>query len=358
MRHRAPGQIFATIKWEGLTPSRAVDLFNALEPWRRGLAVIEEDEKTDARYVLQAGPILGTEYQLESNELGVLAGSIETWLLRRTAIATSYVTKPEQYRVKFTATLGDIVRRVTADALAHTYGDPPINLPATVAGTNTLTVKGYELKRVWELIEGLMGRIGGPDVRIEPALRSDNLGIEWNMTVGSESDPLLSQAGNDWAWDIAALKPGAPNVSVSRDGSNMATRVWVVGSGTGSQTMIEGEDATSRLLAGWPLLERVERHNSVTETETLEAYAEAYAALRSRPVATWGIVVRDTADPKLGRYRPGDWVSLRLPRVTANAAPYIALAAGTENLRCRIGEVSGGFGHDISVALVPQLENR
>lgn len=359
MRHRAGGDVSASLKWSSVKATRAVDLFNALEPWRCYLAVIEDSPLTGEQYVLEAGPITGGAYTLDSDTLTIPACSMAKYLAARILVDVDAVTDPAAWAEHLEdVSLSDIARRIVQLAVEHTYGDPPIVLPTLEGGSLDHWLKGYELASVWKRLEDVMDQTGGPDIAFEPRIRTDRLGIEWVMRVGTETSPMLTQTGSDWVWDAAARRGNVANIQTDADASAMSTRTWTVGQGTGPGTLIAHATDDARLALGWPLLETEATDASFDSTTALAARAAANLSAGSRPYRTWSFTARANQRPALGVYRPGDWARLYVKRATANRRPYLSILAPDGYRRSRIVEVSGDLGENVSIVLATQLEDR
>jgi len=111
--------------------------------------------------------------------------------------------------------------------MTHTGGDLPIVLPADETAASdadhTRTYKGFELATVTARINELMGVINGPDIRFDPRLTADRMGIEWVMMVGTEEQPLLYQVDADHVFDSRVPRGGVSGLSVHRDAGGLAS---------------------------------------------------------------------------------------------------------------------------------------
>ena len=131
----------------------------------------------------------------------------------------------------------------------------------------------------------------------------------------------------------------------------MAYRAFAVGSGTNEDALIsQAADYSMVDEYQFPLLERKETYSSVTKVETLNHWATANVGANKAPWKTWEFELDPTATPRLGDYRPGDWVRVQIDR------RYPFLPVG--EFRGRIMTVSGGLSGAVKVELTPSVDGR
>ena len=333
---------------DGLVP----ELLAALDPVRCFLAVCEDDR------VLEAGPIWSWQFQGET--LTVSASGIESLFDHR--VVMDAVPSALWSGTYSSMTLGTVAKRLVQLADNATGGDLPIVLPADVAGDSERTYNGFDLASVRERLDELRSVEDGPEIRFEPRLTEDRLGIEWVMRVGTDDAPEVVQAGADWVFDGRAPRGPVGALSVWRDGSALATRAIVTGEGSEDALLLayaEAADVGEADLrdVGFPLVETVVAFPSVKKASTLGKHARATLRDNLRPWQTWSADVSASADdgaPLLGLYRPGDWASVWVPEVH----PLLGLLGSTGVQRARVMEVSGGMGGTVTVTFAPTVDVR
>jgi hypothetical protein len=248
--------------------------------------------------------------------------------------------------------LATIAKRLVQLAATHTGGNLPIVLPADVTvpadAAHQRTYNGYDLAWVGEQLRNLMAVLGGPEISFVPRrTTADSRYIEWVMRAGTETDPLLHQAGSDWVWDGSVPKGGVTSISLAVDGTQMGDEAYVKGSGEASTALIGHAVKTTLTGAGYPLLElEVGGHESVTTLATLNDYATAELAASARTVLSFTVrVARDQA-PAVSQYQVGDYVQLIVP----TTHPYLT---GGGTFRSRIVQRSGDDSTLVTLQLAP-----
>lgn len=351
------GTIEAKLKLDDEKVRARPELLLALEPARSFLAAVSGDS------VIEAGPIWSHVYDDTTKVLTVRAGGLRSVFDHRIVMKILATGEdPALAVMDYTGTLADIARDLVRLALSHTGGSLPIVFEADEGGTSDeRTYLGHELARVGDRLNELTGVIGGPDLAFEPQLTADRQGLQWVMRTGTSDDPLLHQPGSsssygdaDWVWDVRAKRSGVQQIDVTRDANKLAYRAWASGQGTGESLLIAVEEDDTLIARGYPLLESVTQHQSVVDSDTLDAYATSDLIAAMRPWTTWTLKVRADANPQLGTYRPGDWARVWIP----DDHLYLSQFYPAGFYRTRILGFSGGTGPDVTINLAPTMDVR
>jgi hypothetical protein len=335
---------------QGMRP----EFLTAIEPARTFMAVLEGDN------VLAAGPIWAHDYDDTTGSLKVkAASSIASIFDHRIVMDVITGTAWAAWAVTYTGlSLGTIAKRLVQLLMSHTGGNLPIVLPddetAATDADHTRTYKGFELATVTARINELMGVINGPDVRFDPRLTADRMGIESVMMVGTEAQPLLFQAGDDHVWDFRVPRGGVSGLSVHRDAGGLASRSWVTGSGMDTALLMSRADDTTLTDGGFPLLEITESRSTVDVQSTLDNWASGNLANAGAPWMTWSATVRGDKSPLLGSYRTGDFAKVWVPA----SHPYLSLLLPAGYHRARIVNIAGDMGPNVNLTFAPVLESR
>ena len=318
-----------------------------LDPARCFLAVVEGDR------VLEAGPIWSHSYNDDTRVLTVRAAGISSlWDHRIVMKVLAAGENPSETSLSWSGiSLATIAKRLVESAMAHAGGSLPLDLPADVEGTHERTYPGYELGKVGQRLDDLMNVTDGPDIAFRPYLAEDRRGIRWRMLTG---DPMLTQTGDDWAWDTSTARGSTSGVSIDRDASGLASRVWMSGDGIERALPVELVTSPDLTDAGYPLLELAEARRTATDRATLRSWGAGTLAAASRPWMTWKFKARRDSHPLLGQYQPGDWARIHIP----DGHPYLRGLIPGGAYRARILSVTGDLGDWVGITCAPTPENR
>lgn len=205
------------------------------------------------------------------------------------------------WSVTYNEDQNQIARDLVALAQTHTAGNIGMIVDSSSSGlTQNITYDGYSLNALGDALRALTKLKGGPDIRFDVGSPRDGtnrparLMLVGDPTLAQDGDPLVIEYGGNM---ISYMWP--------RDGSAMATRTYAVGSGTEEATPISVNEDVTKYADGWALLEQELPFDTISDSPTLTASAEAATASASRPLAVPTFVVNGDMDPKLGQYAPG-----------------------------------------------------
>lgn len=343
--HRAAGTISASIPLLSADVTRRPGLLRFLDPARCFLGVAVGDT------LLEAGPIWAHDMPDQASGLLTVKALGLPSLFDRRVVMGVLTSGWAAWEQSYTGSLGTIAKRLIEQALAHTGGDLPLDLPDDESGTAERTEDGFDLASVWDLVVDIMDVVNGPDIDMPPRFVGGGESVRWQMRTGTTADPLLHQDGPDWVWDAGAVRGSVTGVSVQVDGSKLTTRAWATGEGTDTALLIRRAQDDALTDAGLPLLESVSGYPTVKKFATLQAHADADLRAGMRPEMTWGLTADANASPLLGTYRPGDYATVWTPP----DHPYLRHLYPAGNYRTRIAGFSGGMGRRVRVSLMPTI---
>jgi hypothetical protein len=317
--------------------------------------------------ILEAGPISAQEYDARSGTLTITAEGLWSIFDRRKvlsrdapgAAATSrdrWIIAPGRDVLAYrNVSLAAIARDLVARSIEQSPFTRPDGLPAghlnidlgqQVPGTRERTYYGFDLASIGDRLRDLTEVDDGPDMRFRPRFSAaDPTVVEWAFETGTETDPLLTQRGPDWTWDLAVDRSGAVELNVSRDGSRLASRVWAPGAGQEADQLIEWQTDTRLISGRYPWTEADTAKKDVEDIAVLQASADRAMDESLAPWDEWSLTVRADTTPVLGEYLPGDWAAIAVP----DGHPLVP--RGT--YRVRILAVDGDGSHAVKLTVAP-----
>lgn len=320
----SPGQLDCTLNMQD-PDIRALGLRNASSPAKTVLAVVEHD------VLVEAGPIWARTYDRDTQKLKLSGKGIWSLFDHRmiepllaASIGVNQFVIPDPSDTKGVKTmpnpnvathisnvwLGTIAKRLVAQAETWSGGDLPIVYPPDDLGINVRNFEGAEFKSVGEAITQLTQVDGGPDIMFQPQLTADRLGIQWEMRIGTPTQPQL-YAQTSVVFDMSVPESRITNLSVAEDASAMGSVSWATGGRAADSVLISRASASTLLDAGYPLLEVLDSsHSDVTVQSTLDAYAVENLVFGSGPVEIWKFNTELDGSPDFSEYTVGDVVQI------------------------------------------------
>jgi hypothetical protein len=260
--------------------------------------------------IFQAGPLVGsTPYNLTESPPIAQLGGVGMWgmLNRRGQFPSSWSGASVAQGQGADTTYGPTsYQGIAAGIIANVVAQDslPIDVPAAITGTNTMSYFGFDFATAGQRLTELATTIaGGPDVLFDPYFASDNTirhqAIIGNPSFGNPSAPLYF----DFPGSISDVLP-------TRDASRMGVNFFVKGNSSEYATTF-GSYADPTLNAlGWPRLDFMDSaQSSVTSTAQLALIAQADDALYGRAVETWVARIRADANPPISSYNPGTFAN-------------------------------------------------
>lgn len=187
---------------------------------------------------------------------------------------------------------------------------------------DTQIIRGFEQLTVGEILEKYSNTTeGGFDYRIDCDYDFDTNQFTRTMWLSQET---VTKPGSKvklnpkelGAENLMFIYPGnIMNFSIEESALESATRFFVVGNiedltddasqpyaGASAKDMLDNKEGRS-----WPLLDQVEKLDSIEDEETLYNYATDFLNEARPPIGTYNITVNGSLAPIVGSYYPGDW---------------------------------------------------
>lgn len=277
-----PGSWTTTIPLN--TPISAADLYSS-----RAVFAFER-----AGILRWAGPILTARIDVENNAIALSGEGYMNYLRRRVLYVTMQFSGIDQLVIA-----KDLIDYAQSFGTPSNLGIVTTALTAITTVTRDRTYYSYEKKFIGELIEQLANVRDGFDFRLTPRWSNgpnSTMVIDFGVTYPSYGRPT------GYVFDVAAHDVPTIDIDLTR----LAFKVSAVGRGTGEDIPSVTLSKPS-LIAASALLEDVVSAGDVSETGTLNDYAQRRLDLGSSPLI-YPIVVLGTED--IGSFIPGDQVIL------------------------------------------------
>lgn len=263
----------------------------------------------DRNGVLVWGGVLwGREYNSTTQTLTFHGREFLSYFERRRITATTAFTNQDQLVIAQTVMQG------AAGALNGDIGLLYNQDPGSTSTSGVLvsrTYYGYELKTVLNAVQDLSKQSTGFDFEI-------SVYYDGNGNPTKSFNTYYPRAGT--AYDSTSLSapmfelPSGNIVEYSypEDGTIAANTIYVLGAGSNEGKLISTYSDTTKLSAGWPLLEEQANYSDITDATVLNTLASGQISAVSYPPTTLTVIAPPYLDPEFGTYEIGDDVRVRI----------------------------------------------
>lgn len=321
----------------------------------------------DGDTVLQAGPVWRHSFAGNDEHLTLIGAGMWSYFDHRVLLPTGDTNPTDAATdTRYSAIVSDpdapgypwvsdtrksfqgIARAYVAQAQAWPSGNVPVNLPSEIAGTDERWEKGSNLAFVGPRLTELTNLLDGPDIRFAPKLSSDRQSVEWDMLIGTPTQPQL-YSSLDVVFNVGVDQSSVSNLRYEVDGTRMATRAYASGGRGTDTTLISVSSDTTLTSAGYPVLNTVDSsHSTVSEAATLDGYAMEATLAGRTPVVSMAFDHDLTQRPGLAAFNVGDFASVRVKNNS-----YIE----TGTYRMRITSRSGdAVGKKVHIEMQPEAD--
>ena len=275
---------------------------NATIPGRT--AIYAERQASDgSRTLLYGGIIWNRTYSSATQRLSVTAREFESYFERRRITTSINFNAVDQLT---------IAQTLVNNAQAVTGGNIGVIVPTNTSGvTVSKTYYNYELKSVYSALLDLSRSTNGFDFNIKASYDGSGNPIKTLYLNYPQSGTRYS-----------ATNPNAPmfelpagniiDYTYPEDGAIAANTIYAMGAGSSDGKVIAVSTDTTKIAAGWPVLEDSVNYSDITDTTLLANLAAGQIAAVSYPPTTLQISVPPTASPVLGTYGVGDDARVRV----------------------------------------------
>ena len=249
------------------------------------------------------GIIWSREYNSSSQQLTISAQTFDSYFNRRRINQTKVFFNTDQFT---------IAQYLVTQAQSASGGDIGVIVPTTTSGKLvTRTYYNYEQKTVLSAIQ---------DLSKAGAANSSLPGFDFSFDVAYNGAGVPTKtfnlkyprAGTAYSSSNASapvLQFPAGNIleySYLEDGSLAANLLWISGGGSNEGKQLNGTSDSSKITAGWPLLEDNYNYGDVISPTLLSNLGSGHLAAVSTPPTTLTVIVPPYVNPVLGSYVVGD----------------------------------------------------
>ena len=245
------------------------------------------------------GVIWNREYSSADQTLTITAREFESYFEHRLITTTTAFTATDQLV---------IARTLINNAQAVASGDIGVQVGTETSGVLIDRVYyDYELKNVWQAIKDLSNQDDGFDFNIRVQYDGITNEPEKILVLGYPRTGDIDTGIGDTGTPVFMFPAGnMVEYQYPEDGSIIGNSLYVIGAGSNEGKLEAYAADTSKLAAGWPLLENSANYSDITDQVVLDELATAQVLALSEPPPIINIVVPAYEDPVFGTYSIGD----------------------------------------------------
>lgn len=260
-----------------------IDLTQQLVPGRDFVGIMVGDR------LLAAGPVWADPYTAKTKYVRIVAAGLWSYFDHRYVLP---VLAPGQLPRDVTSrweglSLRTIAKRLVQQACAHPGAGLPIDYEDDILGDHEREYLGADGITVGDALRRLTDVEGGPDIAFRPYMTSDRRFVRWALATGS---PELTQAGDDWYWDVSSPTPHAVMPSLERDGRRLHSRRFQTGTTVKNElrnpVFADGDEGwgIGTTASAWTIIEGNNPYRGATYARwTAAAAASAFFGCRTSP---------------------------------------------------------------------------
>lgn len=249
------------------------------------------------------GVIWHRQYDSKDQHLQITAQEFESYFNRRRITSTQVFSNVDQFT---------IAQTLVNQAQAVTNGNIGVIVPTNTSGvTVSKTYYSYELKSVYQALLDLSRSTNGFDFNVQVSY--DGGGNPQKTLVMAYPKSGVRYSSTSLTAPVFEF-PGGNVIEYSypEDGSVAANTVYVVGAGSNEAKLIATATDSTKITAGWPVLEDSQNYSDITDTTLLSGLATSQVSAVSYPPTTLKIVAPPFQNPTLGSYNIGDDVRVQI----------------------------------------------
>lgn len=245
------------------------------------------------------GVIWNRSYSSASQTLTITAREFESYFERRLINTTTSFVNTDQLL---------IARTLINNAQSAASGDIGVIVGTETSGVLVDRVYyNYELKNVWQAIKDLSNQDDGFDFNIKVEYDAITNEPKKTLILGYPRTGDVDSGVGDISTPVFMFPAGnIVEYEYPEDGSIIGNSLYVIGAGFNEGKLSAVAQDTSKLTAGWPLLQNSANYSDITDQTILDELALAQVLALSEPPPIINIVVPAYEDPVFGTYSIGD----------------------------------------------------
>lgn len=278
--------------------SAAYNIVNATQPGRTQVWI-------DRNGVLVFGGVLWSRvYNSTTQRISFTAQEFESYFGRRVITQTNVFNNVDQFT---------IVQTLINQAQAATGGNIGVVVPTTTSGVLvSKTYYSYELRTVLSAIQDLAKSNNSFDFAITYAYDGSGTPVK-TLVLGSPRIGTAYSTSNLTAPVFEFPSGNILEYEYPEDGTLAANIVYAIGAGSNEGKLIGTATDTTKLSAGWPLLETTANYTDINDATFLGNLAAGQLKAVSTPPVTMKIIINPSTDPVYGNtYNIGDDCRIRI----------------------------------------------
>jgi len=253
--------------------------------------------------LIWGGIIWSRDYDSGSQTLTIQAREFESYFEHRRITTTQAFNNIDQLT---------IVQTLINDAQTATNGNIGVIVPSNTSGVLvSRTYYSYEYKNVYSAIQDLSKSAQGFDFNIW-AYYDSNGNPAKQLRLGYPRYGTVYSATNSDQPIVDLPSGNIIEYQYPEDASIIANTIYALGAGSNEGKLIATGVDTTKLTAGWPLLEDQANYSDITDSTLLSNLATSQVNTVSTPPISMKVVIPTYVDPILGSYEIGDDIRVRI----------------------------------------------
>ncbi|WP_313812983.1 hypothetical protein [Glutamicibacter sp.] len=267
-------------------------------PWQSWIVVEWRNPKYNTWHVVYAGVITEASYEWASKKLTLSHEDIWTIFSKR-IVTTDRSNDISSSKVTWTnlskaTMIKKIIQNITNNFGSPLIYDLPISLPADAAGSEDMTVYGYNFDKASDLINDYIEDDEGPDIDFRPRWSSEGT-LEWVMEVNANKTRV-------WDYDLDVDKSSVENMNYTLSGAYLVNKMYGTGEGTERRTLTRQSSSDG---FPYPALEDAEKFSGMKSLERLQSATTGARRAKDGAIRQLDMAVRADGSPALNELALG-----------------------------------------------------